>query len=77
MFEIASDSVCISFSKKLAVRLASAIACTLTLHMLAYVSRFIEQTEMIPVIFRVLSHSELSNLSVMWTQTVGDTDFIS
>ena len=47
----------ISFIKKLACSLASAIACTLMPYMLAYVSRFIELTQMTPVIFRTLVHS--------------------
>ena len=72
-----SSFTSVNFFKKLAGRLASAIARTLMLRMMAYVTRFIELTEKIPVIFRVLVHSELSNLPLTCTKITGATDFVS
>ena len=65
-----------SFLKTLAGRLTSTIACTIVTHrphMMAYVSRFIEEspTAITPVTFRVLIHSELSNLPLTCTQIKG------
>ena len=66
----------LAFYKKIADRLASAIACTLIPRMVAYVSKFIKLTQMTPVIFSVLVHYKLSNVPLTNAQIIGATGFV-